>query len=99
MELEEINLEEFKIYIAEKIYTHRKINNLTQEKLSEKAFISIDYMSRIELGGSIPTILKFVYLCNALKVTPNDLLGKYIIESTTYNKIRETLNTLNKLLN
>lgn len=71
-----IDENEFKNNIAQKI----KLYSIdTQEKTAEKAFISVDTLSSIERGLNVPSSLNLVNLCNALNVTPNDLLEDFII--------------------
>lgn len=65
----------------------RKRNNLTQEQVSQITGLETKYISQIECGmtkGTINTMLKF---CDAYKVTPNDILCKFIKNSTTQKEI------------
>lgn len=72
-----LNIDEndFKNNIAKKIKFYRKE---TQEKMAEQASISIDTLSAIERGLSVPSSMTIVSLADALDVTPNDLLEDYI---------------------
>lgn len=70
-----IDENEFKNNIAQKIKFYRKE---TQEKMAEQASISIDTLSAIERGLSVPSSMTIVSLADALNVTPNDLLEDYI---------------------
>lgn len=70
-----IDENEFKNNIAQKIKSYRKD---TQEKTAEKALISVDTLSSIERGLNVPSSLNLVNLCNALNVTPNDILEDFI---------------------
>lgn len=56
------------------VSTHRYRLNLTQEQLSEKAGLSKQFICNIECGRAIPSLLTVLSLCDALGVTPNDLL-------------------------
>lgn len=69
MEKREINIEYGKIL---KIY--RKKNNLTLENVSEISGLAPRYISQIERGESIGSINTLLNLCNAYKITPNDIL-------------------------
>lgn len=63
-----------KIFTGERIREHRLALGLTQETLSERINKSFRTMTDIErgiVGMSMETLFN---LCNALKVTPNDLL-------------------------
>ena len=53
---------------------HRYRLNLTQEQLSEKAGLSKQFVCNIECGRAIPSLQTVLSLCDALGVTPNDLL-------------------------
>ena len=67
--------ENFKYTIAEKIKYFRKE---TQETVSEKAQISIDTMSSVERGKAVVSSYNLVKICNAIGVTPNDILEDFI---------------------
>ncbi len=56
------------------VNTHRKRLNWTQDQLAERAGISKQFVSNIERGKTIPSLLTVLSLCDALDVTPNDLL-------------------------
>ncbi len=70
-----INEEKFKYIIAEKIKYFR---TQTQETVAEKAQISIDTMSAVERGKVIVNSYNLVKICNAIGVTPNDVLEDFI---------------------
>ena len=71
-----IDENEFKRNIAQKIKSYR---TESQEKTAEQAFISVDTLSSIEREISIPSSLNLVNVCNALNVTPNDVLADFIL--------------------
>ena len=75
-----INEEKFKYTIAEKIKYYRKE---TQETVSQKAQISIDTMSAVERGKVIVNSCNLVKICNAIGVTPNDILEDFIINKSS----------------
>lgn len=75
--MQSINENDFKNNIAQKIKSYRVE---TQEKLAEKASISIDTLSSLERGLNIPNSLNLVNLSNALGVTPNDILEDFILD-------------------
>ena len=56
------------------IRTFRKIREMTQEELAERAGISIQFLSVLERGKGVPSVPTLLSLCSALNVTPNDLL-------------------------
>lgn len=60
--------------LGKRVTELRTKSGLTQEKLSEKAGITNNYLSNIERNRSIPSLETLMALCSALKVTPNRLL-------------------------
>ena len=69
MEKKDINIKYGKI-----LRIYRKKNNLTLEKVSEISGLAPRYISQIERGESIGSINTLLNLCNAYKITPNDIL-------------------------
>ena len=70
--------------LGERIRQQRVLAKMTQEKLAEKAGISLSFLGHIERGNRKASIETVVSICNALKVSPglllqdslnNDLLG------------------------
>lgn len=53
---------------------HRHQRGWTQEYLAEKAGLSKQFVCNIECGRTIPSLKTVLSLCDALDVTPNDLL-------------------------
>ena len=62
------------IYIGEQIRKERKAQNLSQECLAELADTPQNNISRTELGSHAPKIDSFISICEALSVSPNQLL-------------------------
>lgn len=60
--------------LGQSIRMYRKKLRLTQEQLAEQAGVSASFLGHIERGSRIASMETFVRLCQALKVTPNDLL-------------------------
>lgn len=88
-----IDEENFKYTIAEKIKYFRKE---TQETVSEKAQISIDTMSAVERGKVVVNSYNLVKICNAIGVTPNDVLNDFIANKSSLlnNKISKEFQEL-----
>ena len=60
--------------LGKRIKQQRILARMTQEKLAEKAGISLSFLGHIERGtrkASLDTVIK---ICNALEVSPNMLL-------------------------
>ena len=62
--------------VGAKIKLLRLENNLTQEKLSEKAGISIDFLSLIERGKNAPSFESLEKIASALKVPVKELFDE-----------------------
>lgn len=60
--------------IAENIKRYRISKHLTQEKLSEKAGISTDYISLIERGKRTPSLKRLYEIAEVLGIEPFLLL-------------------------
>ena len=57
-----------------RVKQQRKLAQLTQEKLAEKAGISFAFVGHIERGTRKCSVDTLIKLCNALKISPNILL-------------------------
>lgn len=60
--------------IGRRLAEIRKSRKLTQEKLAEQTDLANNYISNIENSRSIPSLETLVKLCDALDVTPNEIL-------------------------
>lgn len=54
--------------IRENIRKYRTEKHLTQDKLSELAGISCDYLSEIERGKSVPSLKRLIMIADALEM-------------------------------
>ena len=73
--------------IGERIAKARKTARMTQAELSEKIEISEKYLSRIECGKQLPSIVIVAKICEALCISADELLGQ---TNTYYNKSIQT---------
>ncbi|AGM99628.1 helix-turn-helix domain-containing protein [Streptococcus iniae] len=60
-------------YIGQRIRTLRKDKGLSQQNLSEKAGVGIDYISNLETKGSNIKIDTLEKIVSALNITPSEL--------------------------
>ena len=67
--------------IGRRIANARKVSQMTQAELSEKIDISEKYMSRIERGKQLPSIVIVAKICEVLHVSTDELLS----QSNVYN--------------
>lgn len=75
--------------LGERIRTFRKIANLTQEKVAEKASISAYYIGQIERGEASPSLSAIQDIANALDVRVRDLFRFPSEEGTSEEIIDE----------
>lgn len=60
--------------LGKRLASARKSRNMTQEALAEATGLTNNFISNIETGRSIPSLETISKLCNALDITPNDLM-------------------------
>lgn len=89
----QIDNEILKSTIGTSIKQYRIKANLIQDALAEKSNISLNFLQDIEYGRSNGSILTLINLCNALGITPNDILKKFLTTDTVndenlYNQIK-----------
>ena len=70
--------------IGKRLAELRKSKKITQEKLAEMTSLANNYISNIENNRSIPSLETLVKLCDALEVTPNDILLGASVNSNQY---------------
>lgn len=62
------------VKVGTKISTYRKLNNLTQDELAEKLFVSRQLVSKWENGTGIPSIDSLIELAKLFHITFEELL-------------------------
>lgn len=70
--------------VGKRLAELRKSKKITQEKLAEMTNLANNYISNIENNRSIPSLETLVKLCDALEVTPNDILLGVSVNSNQY---------------
>lgn len=60
--------------LGEKIREHRKLLHWSQARLAQTAHLSVSFLGQIERGTHAASIATLVRLCNALDVSPDELL-------------------------
>ncbi|MBI3597632.1 MAG: helix-turn-helix transcriptional regulator [Nitrospirae bacterium] len=73
----------------------RKTKGVSQEKLSEKVGIDAKHLSRIEVGGSFPSLDTLAKLAGALHVELKDFF-EFAHEAENPKELKEVLNDLMK---
>ncbi len=62
--------------LGKTIYYYRKKRNYSKFKLAKRAGVDRNYLSRIEIGSSNPSIIILIKICKALQITVYTLLKK-----------------------
>ncbi len=70
--------------LGKRLAGYRKQRGLTQEKLAEHTNLANNYISNIENNRSIPSLETLVTLCEALGITPNELLVGTSVQADNY---------------
>jgi len=70
--------------IGKNIRDMRKKVNLTQEVLAERAGLSVNHISHIEIGASQVSLPALVNICEALKTTTDRILYDNLSQPTEY---------------
>lgn len=82
--------------IGYKIYQLRKQQKLSREKLAEQCNLSPHYIYYLEKGKYLPGCIAIIDLCNALDITPSQLLSPSL--NMNINLFNETIkNDFSKL--
>lgn len=80
--------------ISSNIKHYRRKANLTQEQLAEKINVSFDFVQSLEYARSGISIVTLLNLCNALNVTPNDILKDFIVKPLNEQNINQQIDVL-----
>lgn len=67
-------MSDFHDHFSALLKQRRKLANLSQRVVAERAGVSAEFISRMERGLTLPALDTFSRLCDALVCTPNDLL-------------------------
>ncbi len=71
---------------------YRKLKNLSQEKLAEKAGASSNYIALIESGKNFPSLQMLAQIANALEIDELDLFNV----AGDYNNFQEMYKRISK---
>lgn len=94
----------FNIEIGYQIRESRKSKNITTEQLALRSIMSPSYIIQIEKGVYGLTLNKFITICNALEVNPNEVLGDFVYgcknnEDILYNELQNNKNISKNIIN
>ncbi len=76
MDKERVDLKPVLRNIAQRIKERRAVLGLSQERLAERAELSSNFLSRIEIADKTPSLKTLVVLARALEVPISYLLGQ-----------------------
>lgn len=60
--------------LVKNVRERRRVLGLSQEQLAERADLSINYVSKIEIGVKTPSLNTILRLAKALEMEPSDIL-------------------------
>ena len=94
---------EFNKEIGYKIKEIRVKKNISMEQIASRAIMVPPHITQLEKGINGMTLNKFVIICNALEISPQDVLecflfGGKINEDLLYNKLQEEKNLSKNIL-
>lgn len=75
--------------VGRRLRTARKKREFTQERLAEMAEISPQHCSGIETGAAKVSLPALIKLCNALDITPNEVLMDSVLAVAKPELLRE----------
>lgn len=82
----------------------RASKNISIESFSGMISTSNSYVSQIEQGSNGLSLIKFILICNALKIKPKQLLDNFIYfdednEDILYKELQESKNISENMIN
>lgn len=98
------NRDSFNYFIGQKIKEVRKVKNIQYTEFEERSLMGINQISQIENGKNGISLNKFVIICNALEVNPNDFLEELLFapkinEDILYYCLQEDKSISKNILN
>ena len=89
-----INESNFKNVFANRLYTLRTEHNISAREMSLAIGQNSSYINRIENKITLPSMQGFLYICEYLKITPQEFFDTGTKYPTT---LRTTIDMLNQL--
>jgi len=83
--------------VAEKVKKYRLKKGWTQEELAERAEVSHAFVNQIENCKRDMTLGYCYQICNALAITPNDLLMSDIQENDSKEQVERFLQIIHEM--
>jgi transcriptional regulator with XRE-family HTH domain len=89
-----VNDSNFKSVFAQRLYTLRTEHNISAREMSLAIGQNSSYINRIENKITLPSMQGFFYICDYLKITPQEFFDTGI---KFPNTLRTTIDMLNQL--
>lgn len=81
--------DEIKKSFGENLLKQRRQASETLEGVATKGEMTLRYVQDIEAGNKLPSVLTLIKLCDALNITPDELLAPVL---NHYKKLKKTNN-------
>lgn len=78
---------EFNKEIGEKLKEIRLNKKISMECMSSRCLMSSSHLKQIENGINGITLNKFIIICNALEINPQEILEEFVLISTINDNI------------
>ena len=90
--------------VAKVLQKIREEKNLSKTEVAERACMSLTYLGQLESGEYGLTFTKLINICNALEISPNELLEDFIIgdkvnDDLIYNELQGDKNISRNIIN
>lgn len=80
--------------LAERVRERRKALGLTQEKLAERAGLSVNYLAQIEISDKTPSLKTLASLAEALEIDIRDLFAASSQDDQWQDEVHNLLRSL-----
>ena len=99
----ESHRKEFNEEIGLALKKYRIENNISSRKLAERAMMTVSYINQIENGSNGISLAKFIIICNALEVRPEQIIENFIYgskknEDLFFNELQKEKNLSKNVL-
>ena len=91
-----MNFEKIRSILPNRVRSFRNSKNLTQEQLAERVDIHPTYISRIESGKKLPTLIIICKLADALGLNAYELLMDEVRASSYEYKKKKLISMVNE---
>lgn len=98
------NKEKLNYELSECIRNLRISKKINKEEMAERTMTATSYISQIENGRYGLSVFKFLLICNALEVSPNEILESFLYgnkknEDIFYNELQQEKDLSKNVIN